>query len=227
MNQKSEKDVLSEFYKELPDISSPEDMDRLRMINGEFLAGFKLLLNEGPFASVFGSSRTKPDHPAYKIGYELGRLLANEKISVLTGGGPGCMEAVNKGAKEAGGKSMGINIAIPDEQVSNPYAKPSITLDHFFVRKVLLLKYSKAFIFLPGGFGTLDELFETLTLIQTGKVKPFPVVLIKSDFWKDLFKWIDEKLVNDGLVGIEDIEYFKFADTAEEAVKIIQQAKMA
>jgi hypothetical protein len=227
MTQEPKKDILSEFYKELPDQSSEKDMERLRMINGEFLAGFKLLLNEGPFVTVFGSSRTTPDHSAYKIGYELGRLLANKKISVLTGGGPGCMEAVNKGAKEAGGKSMGINIAIPEEQVANPYAIPSITLDHFFVRKVLLLKYSTAFIFLPGGFGTLDELFETLTLIQTRKIKPFPVILIKSEFWEKLFDWVRGTLLKDGLIDMEDTEYFNFVDSAEEAVNILKETNVS
>ncbi|MDH5542107.1 MAG: TIGR00730 family Rossman fold protein [Nitrospinota bacterium] len=222
MKYKHEKDIISRMYKEFPATVSEIDIKMLRSIQDEFTAGFKLLANQGPFVTTFGSARIKPGDPVYALGVKLGEALAKEGYAVLTGGGPGCMEAVNKGAKEANGKSMGINISIPIEQNSNPYAIPSITMNHFFVRKVLLLKFSTAYIFLPGGYGTLDELFETITLVQNGKIKKLPIILIDTAFWHGLMEWINERLITDGLIGPNDTKYFKIVDTVEEAIEVIR-----
>ncbi len=216
-------EVLAGIYKDLPCELTDDELEKLKAINREFIAGFRMLVNQGDLATVFGSSRATPESEVYRIGQELGGALVRAGFAVLTGGGPGCMEAVNKGASQAKGKSMGVNIYIPMEQEPNRYAIPSLTLDHFFVRKVLLLKYSKAYIFLPGGFGTLDELFETLTLIQTGKVKPFPVVLIGKDFWTGITDWIEKKLKKENMVSADDIQHLRIADSAKEAVRLIKQ----
>ena len=210
----------------LPNGLSPEDEQRLRDIFSDFMSGFSLMKGVGPVATVFGSSKITPDRPEYKLGEALGAELARLGFTVLTGGGPGIMEAVNKGAHDAKGRSIGINIAIPEVQPQNSYTSLSITIDHFFVRKVLLLKYSSVFIFMPGGFGTLDELFETATLIQTRKTEVFPMILIGKSFWKGLMDWVQEKLEADGLISPGDTDYFYFADTVAEAIGIIK-GKMA
>jgi uncharacterized protein (TIGR00730 family) len=202
---------------------SPDDERRLRSIFSDFASGFNLMIDKGPAVTVFGSSRITSDKPEYKLGVELGRALSKMGFTVLTGGGPGLMEAVNKGAHENNGRSIGINIDLPEEQPQNAYTSMSITINHFFVRKVLLLKYSSVFIFMPGGFGTLDEFFETITLIQTRKIETFPMILIGRDFWKGLMSWIEERLLKDGLITKGDAEYFYFADTVEEAIGIIKK----
>ncbi len=215
--------LLSDIGRKLNIKLSKEDEERLMLIFSDFLTGFSMMVDKGPVITVFGSSRVTPDSAEYRLGVELGRALAKLGFAVLTGGGPGLMEAVNKGASEANGHSIGINISIPEEQPANPYASPSITINYFFVRKVLLLKYSCAYIFLPGGFGTLDELFETITLAQTGKTGPFPLVLVGREFWRGLMEWIDGRLKRGGMISPEDTDHLYFADTAEEAIGIIKK----
>ncbi len=215
--------LLSDIGYKLNIKLSKEDDERLGLIFSDFLTGFSMMVDKGPVITVFGSSRVTPDGDEYKLGVELGRALAKLGFTVLTGGGPGLMEAVNKGAHEANGISIGINISIPEEQPPNRYASPSITINYFFVRKVLLVKYSCAYIFLPGGFGTLDELFETVTLVQTGKLAPFPLVLVGREFWKGLMEWIDGRLKRGGMISSWDTDCLYFADTTEEAVGIIKK----
>jgi len=214
------------MYKDFPEALTEKDEERLRSIFSEFLAGFTMMVDKGPMVTVFGSSKVAPGTELYEMGRALGAELAANGYTVLTGGGPGLMEAVNRGAHEKNGKSMGINIDIPDEQDVNPYANPSITINHFFVRKVLLLKYSSAYIFMPGGFGTLDELFETVTLMQTKKVEPFPLVLMKRDHWKGLIDWLKEKLRAEGYIDDGDLDFMEFADTVEEAMCIINRGRV-
>ncbi len=215
--------LLSDIGRKLNIKLSKDDEERLLHIFSDFITGFSMMVDKGPVTTVFGSSRVTRDGEEYKLGVELGRALAKLGFTVLTGGGPGLMEAVNKGAHEANGNSIGINISIPEEQPANPYASPSITINYFFVRKVLLLKYSCAYIFLPGGFGTLDELFETVTLVQTGKIAPFPLVLVGREFWSGLIEWINDRLKRGGLISPGDTDYLYFADTAEEAIGIIKK----
>ena len=200
-----------------------EDEERLRNIFSDFLTGFGMMVDKGPIVTVFGSSRVTPEMDEYKLGAGVGRELAKLGLTVLTGGGPGLMEAVNKGAHEANGSSIGINISIPEEQPANLYANPSITINYFFVRKVLLLKYSCAYIFLPGGFGTLDEFFETITLVQTGKITPRPLILVDRTFWKGLMEWVAERPKRGALISPGDTDCLYFADTAEEAIGIVKE----
>jgi hypothetical protein len=199
-----------------------EDEERLKVIFSDLMTGFSMMMDKGPVITVFGSSRVTSADAEYALGVELGRELAKLGFTVLTGGGPGLMEAVNKGAHDAKGHSIGINISIADEQPQNPYAFPSITINYFFVRKFLLMKYSSAYIFLPGGFGTLDEFFETVTLLQTRKIANCPIILVGKDFWKGLMDWIDERLERGGMISPEDTDSFYFADSAEEVVGIIR-----
>lgn len=187
----------------------------------EFIRGFRALHFTGPCITVFGSARFKEDHPYYKSAQELGSQLALAGFTVMTGGGPGIMEAVPRGAKEVGGKTIGCNIVLPHEQHANPYLDIVVNFNYFFVRKVLLLKYSYGFVVMPGGAGTLDELFETLTLIQTGKIKEFPLVLIGKDYWKHMIDQMD-LMVKEKTVSPEDLELFLVTDSIEEAVAHIE-----
>ncbi len=190
----------------------------------EFVEGFEKKLSRiDPAVTVFGSARVKPDDPHYKLGVEIGRKLAEEGITVVTGGGPGIMEAANRGAFEAGGQSVGLNIELPFEQQPNPYVKKSLTFDYFFVRKVMLVKYANAFVILPGGFGTLDELFESITLIQTGKIMPFPTILVDSSYWGGLIDWMKARMLEMGYISESDLNYIQVVDTADEAMAIIKQ----
>jgi hypothetical protein len=226
MSRKTDnKNLFSDLAGLFPDELSEKEVAKLHGIFTEFAAGFRLMLDRGPFVTVFGSSRINSDSPLYKLGLDLGKSLAKSGFSVLTGGGPGLMEAVNRGAKEENGTSVGINISIPDEQEANIYASPSITIDHFFVRKVLLLKYSTAYLFLPGGYGTLDELFETVTLMQTKKIEPFPIVLLGSEFWAGLLDWIRQRLKKEGYIDSGDMDYMSTVESVEEAVRIIKESK--
>ena len=194
-------------------------------IMAEFVEGFEKLGKIGPCVSIFGSARTKPDNPYYKIAEEIAAKLTKEGYGVITGGGPGIMEAANKGAKEAGGKSVGLNIELPHEQYANPYvdADKLITFDYFFIRKVMFMKYAQGFIVLPGGFGTLDELFEAITLIQTNKIGKFPIVMVGIDYWVGLFDWIKQRMLEAKNVSPDDLELFSIVDTADEAVEIINK----
>lgn len=193
-------------------------------IMSEFVEGFEKMSRIGPCVSIFGSARTKTDNPYYKLAEEIAEKLCREGYGVITGGGPGIMEAANKGAKAGGGKSVGLNIRLPFEQSGNIYVDPdkSINFDYFFVRKTIFLKYSQGFIGMPGGFGTLDELFEALTLVQTSKIANFPVVLVGSDYWSGLVNWIrDTLLEREHNINAADLNLFHVVDTADEAVHII------
>jgi hypothetical protein len=193
-------------------------------IMSEFVEGYERMAKIGPCVSVFGSARTKPENKYYQLGVEVSELLARGGYGVITGGGPGIMEAGNKGAQQGGGKSVGLNIDLPFEQNHNPYIdqEHNLEFDYFFVRKVVFVKYAQGFVILPGGFGTLDELFEALTLIQTKKINERPVVLIGSEYWKGLFDWIEEAMLHtEQNISPKDMELFKIVDTAEEAYKYI------
>ena len=199
----------------------PEELESAVRYFLEFLMGFELLEVTGPAVTVFGSARFPEGHRYYDLARQIGRRLAQAGYAVITGGGPGIMEAANRGAKEAGGLSVGCNIKLPREQKPNAYVDHFVQFDHFFVRKVMLVKYSSAFIALPGGFGTLDEIFETLTLIQTRVIEQFPVVLVGEAFWSRLRAFMEESLLSAGTIDREDAGLFHMTDSPEEAVDII------
>lgn len=188
----------------------------------EFIRGFRALHFVGPCVTVFGSARFGEEHPAYGMARAMGRLLAREGFTVMTGGGPGIMEAANRGAREAGGRSIGCNIRLPVEQVPNPYLDRWITFRHFFVRKVMLIKYSCAFVAMPGGFGTLDELFEALTLIQTGKIRGFPVILVGREYWDPLLAFLRARPLARRAIDPEDLDRLVVTDSVEEAADCIR-----
>ena len=194
-------------------------------IMAEFVDGFEKLSKIGPCVSIFGSARTKPDHKYYHLAEDIAFKLTKEGYGIITGGGPGIMEAANKGAKTAGGKSVGLNIELPFEQSSNPYIDPDklITFDYFFVRKLMFIKYAQGFVVLPGGFGTMDELFEALTLIQTKKIAKFPIVLVGKEYWAGLFDWIRETLITEKMVDEKDLNLIFLAEDAEQAVNHINE----
>jgi len=195
-------------------------------IMGEFVDGFENLSKIGPCVSIFGSARTKPDHPHYKLTIEVAEKIVELGFGIITGGGPGIMEAANKGAKNALGPSVGLCIELPFEQTINEYIDDdkSLDFDYFFVRKVMFMKYAQAFVVMPGGFGTLDELFEALTLIQTKKAEKFPVILVGKSFWKGCFKWVKEILLNDNnYISEIDLELFSIVDSPDEVVDILNK----
>jgi len=188
----------------------------------EFVEGFETMYKIGPCVSIFGSARTKPDHPNYKLAVQIAHLLTEEGYGIITGGGPGIMEAANRGAFENGGQSFGCNIVLPFEQKENPYLHRSVTFEHFFVRKVLLVKYSYAFVIMPGGFGTMDELFETLTLVQTKTITRFPVILFGKEYYQPLMD-VFKKMQEDGTISPEDLDLLLFTDDVDEAMAHIQR----
>ena len=188
---------------------------RLFRIMGEFVQGFEDMNDVGKAVTIFGSARLKADHPYYEQAERLARRLAECDYTVLTGGGPGIMEAGNKGAYEAEGRSIGLNIDLPFEQGANPYLTDELNFRYFFIRKVMLVKYSTAFVVFPGGFGTIDELFEALTLIQTKKIKPFPVYLVGVEFWSGLIDWLKGTLLEMGTIAPKDMNLFKVVDKVE------------
>ncbi len=193
-------------------------------IMSEFVDGYETMSKIGPCVSIFGSARTKEDNPYYKQAVEIAEMLTSKGYGVITGGGPGIMEAGNKGAKLGNGTSVGLNIDLPFEQSSNPYIDNDklINFDYFFVRKVMFVKYAQGFIVLPGGFGTLDELFEAMTLIQTKKIERFPIILVGTHYWSGLLDWIkDTMLQKEANISRHDLDLIKLVDTAEEAVKEI------
>jgi uncharacterized protein (TIGR00730 family) len=194
----------------------------LLKIMKEFIKGFRALHFVGPCVTVFGSARFKEDHPAYELARKMGKALADIGFTVITGGGPGIMEAANRGAKEAGGKSVGCNILLPQEQFPNKYLDKWVNIHYFFVRKVLLSKYSYAFVVMPGGFGTLDEFFEALTLIQTKSTRKFPVVLMDKKFYEHLIAHVD-LMTNNATIGKEDKGLFLYTDSIEEAIMYIEK----
>ena len=189
----------------------------------EFLRGFESLDFEGPCVTVFGSARFEEGHRYYELARDLGRGLAEAGYNVITGGGPGIMEAANRGAKEAGGLSLGCNIQLPMEQKPNPYLDHFIEFEHFFIRKVMLVKYSSAFVVMPGGFGTLDEAFEVITLIQTEKLDAFPIVSMGREFWDKLREFIDDTLIGEGTISPGDIDLIQAAETVDDAIRLIGQ----
>jgi uncharacterized protein (TIGR00730 family) len=197
---------------------------RVLRIQSEFVEGFGLLAELPRAVSVFGSARTPREHPEYAAGLALGSALAEAGFAVITGGGPGAMEAVNRGASEAGGVSVGLGIELPFEQRLNDWVDIGLNFRYFFARKTMFVKYAQAFVILPGGFGTLDELFEALTLVQTRKVTRFPVILFGTDYWSGLVGWIRDTLVPGGKVAAADLELLALTDSVDEAVKIILDA---
>jgi uncharacterized protein (TIGR00730 family) len=196
---------------------------RIFQIMAEFVEGFDVMPQVFPAVTIFGSSRIKPQSAVYKTTLEVSRLLVESGFNVISGGGPGVMEAANKGAAQAGGKSVGLHINLPSEQQANEYANVRLNFNYFFIRKVMFVKYAVAYIIMPGGFGTLDELFEALTLIQTKRIRSFPVILMDSEFWNGLLDWIRDTLIKKKTLSKSDLEVFNVVDTAEEAVGIIKR----
>lgn len=193
-------------------------------IMGEFVNGFETMSKIGPCVSVFGSARTKPDNKYYKLAEDVSRAIVNAGYGVITGGGPGIMEAGNKGAHLAGGTSVGLNIDLPFEQHDNPYidSDKNMNFDYFFVRKVMFVKYSQGFVVMPGGFGTLDELFEALTLIQTNKIEKFPIIMVGTEFWEGLMDWVKTTLLEKfGNISATDLDLIHLVDTKEEVIDIL------
>jgi uncharacterized protein (TIGR00730 family) len=198
-----------------------EDPWRIFRIMAEFVDSFETLSRIGPAVTVFGSARMKSTHPAYRSAVQLGKELAKHHLPVITGGGPGIMEAANKGAALAKGKSVGLNIELPHEQKGNPYANLPLHFHYFFSRKVCFVKYSIAFVFMPGGFGTLDEFFEVLTLVQTRRIPEFPLILFGKSYWSGLIKWMDVQLEANQLISPGDQDLYRLTDDVDEAVQII------
>jgi uncharacterized protein (TIGR00730 family) len=198
------------------------DLQLLYKVMKDFVIGIRSLHFVGPCITVFGSARFHEDHAYYKLAREMGTAIAKMGFTVLTGGGPGIMEAANRGAKEAGGRSVGCNIRLPFEQSHNPYLDRWVTMDHFFVRKTLLIKYSYGFVIMPGGFGTMDEMFEALTLIQTRKLKSFPIVIMGSDFWPEMRHFM-EHMLKGATISPEDLDLIKWTDSVDEAVAHLQE----
>jgi uncharacterized protein (TIGR00730 family) len=193
---------------------------------GEFVNGYEKLSQIGPCVSIFGSARTKPDNDYYKLTEEVARKIVDHGYGIITGGGPGVMEAGNKGAHLAGGTSVGLNIHLPFEQHDNPYIDndKNINFDYFFVRKVMFVKYSQGFVVMPGGFGTLDELFEAITLIQTNKIDKFPIILVGRDFWSGLIEWVRTTLLDSFQnISAGDIDIIQVVDTADEVIEILDK----
>jgi uncharacterized protein (TIGR00730 family) len=205
------------------DALSIDESWRVFRIMAEFVEAIETLSGVKHAVSIFGSARTKPDDPYYRKAELLARRLVEKGFGVITGGGPGIMEAANKGAAEAGGQSVGMNIRLPLEQKPNPYANVSIDFKYFFIRKVMFVKYAVAYVILPGGFGTMDELFEAMTLIQTKRIKSFPVILMGSECWKGLYDWLRETMLRDNRISQEDLERFQILDDPDEAVRQIQK----
>jgi hypothetical protein len=217
-------DAFRDQYQYVLDDLKAGDSWRLFRILAEFVEGFDMLSQQDPMVSIFGSARSKPDDHFYKDAETLGKKLAEAGIAVITGGGPGIMEAANKGAYEGGGRSIGVEIDLPLEQASNKYTHHRIQLNHFFVRKVMLIKYSQAFVIFPGGFGTLDELFEALTLTRTKRMLTFPIVLYGSDYWSGLLDWLKDKCFTHGCIDTGDLAAIELTDDLDRIVDIAQRS---
>jgi uncharacterized protein (TIGR00730 family) len=205
------------------DFFTTQDPWRVFRIMSEFVDGFEILSRVGRAVSIFGSSRTKPNDPYYKLAEKTAYLLAKQGYAIITGSGPGIMEAANKGARRAGGHSIGLNIKIPLEQKPNDYVDTLIDFHYFFVRKVMFVKYAKAFVIMPGGFGTLDEFTEAINLIQTERISVFPIVVLGRSYWKGMLDWLKASVLKSGCISESDLHIFKAADTPEEAVAIIKK----
>ncbi len=213
--------ILPQHERDLWQERRIKDLWRVFRIMGEFVEGFETMSELGPCVSIFGSARTKPEDQYYQLAVDVAEELVKRGFGVITGGGPGIMEAGNKGANQAGGISVGLNINIPHEQGSNPYIDSDklVTFDFFFVRKVMFTKYAQGYVVLPGGFGTLDELFEALTLIQTDRSVKFPVILMGSEFWGGLYDWLKNTMLAAGNIGEADLELFSICDDPAEAAQ--------
>jgi uncharacterized protein (TIGR00730 family) len=211
--------VVSDHY----DNGNDKDLWSVFKIMGEFVEGYDKMLKVGPAVSLFGSARLKPDSPYYQNAVEVARKITELGFGVITGGGPGIMEAGNKGAQEGNGRSIGLCINLPFEEKANPYVdyKYTIVFNYFFARKVMFVKYAQSFVAFPGGFGTLDELFEALTLIQTQKITPFPVILFGTEFWGGLVDWLKNRLVAEGTISESDLNLFHITDDVDEVIDII------
>ena len=206
------------------DVETGDGRFHVDRIADEFFSGFELVAGiAAPAVSVFGSARVGEDHDAYRAAREVGRLFAEQDFAVVTGGGPGVMEGANRGAQEGGGLSVGFNIRLPREQETNPYLDVSLTFRHFYVRKTMFVKVAEGFVIFPGGFGTLDELFEALTLIQTGKILHFPVVLFDSRYWRELTDWLQERLLAGGMISPEDWALLAVTDDPEQTVEVVAE----
>ena len=223
-NASEEKRLQESFRQKTWDETVTKDSWMVFKVMSEFVDGYEKLAKIGPCVSIFGSARLKREDKYYEMAVEIAKKITEIGFGVITGGGPGIMEAGNKGAKEGGGKSIGLNIELPFEQHFNPYIDKSYSMDfdYFFVRKVMFVKYSQGFIVLPGGFGTLDELSEALTLIQTHKIGKFPIVLVGSEFWSGLLDWFSNTLLKNGLIAEGDLSLFRIVDSADEAVAHIK-----
>ena len=223
-NASEEKRLQESFRQKTWDETVTKDSWMVFKVMSEFVDGYEKLAKIGPCVSIFGSARLKREDKYYEMAVEIAKKITEIGFGVITGGGPGIMEAGNKGAKEGGGKSIGLNIELPFEQHFNPYIDKSYSMDfdYFFVRKVMFVKYSQGFIVLPGGFGTLDELSEALTLIQTHKIGRFPIVLVGSEFWSGLLDWFSNTLLKNGLISEGDLSLFRIVDSADEAVAHIK-----
>jgi len=200
-----------------------EETWRIFRIMSEFVEGFEVLSKIDKAVSIFGSSRMKPNHKYYKLAEQTAYLLAKEGYAIITGSGPGIMEAANKGAKRAGGLSVGLNIQIPQEQKPNKYVDILLDFRYFFVRKVMFVKYAKAFVIMPGGYGTLDEFTEAINLIQTQRIPKFPVVLLGKDYWEGLISWLKNEVLASGNISKEDLDIFTIVDTPQEVIKVIKK----
>lgn len=207
----------------LIDVMTVKDSWRLFKVLAEIVDGFETLSEFFPCISIFGSARVRPGDETYEKTVIIARELSKHGYHIITGGGPGIMEAGNKGAREGGAKSIGLNIHLPMEQEPNPYANVKLDFRYFFIRKLMFVKYAQAYIGMPGGFGTLDEIFEALTLIQTKRIKPFPVILVGSDYWGGLLDWIKNTLLTRGLISPEDLDLITVLDSPDEIVKTIKE----
>ncbi len=202
---------------------SEHDSEWLERVRAEFVAGFRAMKGVPPAVTVYGSARVKPGSPIYERARQVGTALAKAGFAVITGGGPGVMEGANRGAFEAGGQSLGMNITLRNMEPPNRYTTESVTFKYFFVRKVMLVKYATAFVLMPGGMGTLDELFETLNLLQTGKIHRFPVILFGSDYWQGLVQWMKDRLLSQGLIGGKDLDIFLIEDDPDCVAMRVRQ----
>jgi len=204
--------------------STLSDEDRIERITDELREGFDALAGVAAAASFFGSARTPPDDPDYKLARETARIVGESGLAIITGGGPGIMEAANRGANDAGAPSIGLNIELPFEQGGNPYCDIALTFHYFFARKIMFVRYASGFVVFPGGFGTMDELFEALTLIQTGKIKEFPVVLVGSSYWSGLVAWFRERMLAEGNISRDDLDLFRVTDDPLEVRDLLMSA---
>jgi uncharacterized protein (TIGR00730 family) len=218
---RGKKDMNEKQY--LVDALTLNDSWKMFHIMAEFVEGFETLPEVYPAVTIFGSARSKPQSSNYKTTVTVARMLAENGYNVISGGGPGIMEAANRGAIKGGGKSVGLHIQLPNEQEPNKYANIRLKYNYFFIRKVMFVKYAVAYIIMPGGFGTLDELFEALTLIQTTRIKYFPIILMDSDYWKGLLDWIKETMIKEKTISESDFDIFNVVDTPEEAVGIVKR----